>query len=83
MIVRVDKVYFQTDFEVCLWQIKSVDKEWKALVENKANAVHALADIGFWRFVPGEYTPLDTGTSKGDFAGFGGNVLFWNGPSFC
>ena len=30
MIVKVDKIYFWTDSEVCLRWIKSVDKEWKA-----------------------------------------------------
>ena len=33
MIVKVDEVYLWTDSEICLWWIKSVDKEWKAWVE--------------------------------------------------
>ena len=30
MIVKVDEVYLWTNSEICLWWIKSVDKEWKA-----------------------------------------------------
>ena len=55
MIVKVDRVYFWTDSEVYLGWIKSVDKEWKAKVENKTNAIRALTDINFGRFVPGDY----------------------------
>ena len=45
MIVKVDEVYLWADSEIWLWWIKSVDKEWKAWVENRANAIHALTDI--------------------------------------
>ena len=55
MIVKVDRVYFWTDSEIYLGWIKSVDKEWKANVENKTNAIRALTDINLGRFVPGDY----------------------------
>ena len=45
MIVKVDEVYFWTDSEICLCWIKSVDKELKAWVENRTNAIRALTDI--------------------------------------
>ena len=67
MIVKVDKVYFWTDSEICLWWIKSVDKEWKAWVENRTNAIRTLTDIDIWRFVPGDRNPSDIATRKGDF----------------
>ena len=82
MIVKVDEVYFWTDSEVCLWWIKSVDKEWKVWVEYRTNAIRALTDIDLWRFVPGDCNPSDIATRKGDFVDLGKNALFWNGPSF-
>ena len=82
MIVKVDEVYFWTDSEICLCWIKSVDKEWKAWVENRANAIRSLTDIDLWRFVPGDCNPSDIATRKGDFVDLGSNALFWNGPSF-
>ena len=82
MIVKVDEVYFWTDSEICLWWIKSVDKEWKAWVENRTNATLALTDIDLRQFVPGDCNPSDIATRKGDFVDLGSNALFWNGPSF-
>ena len=82
MIVKINGVYFWTDSEICPWWIKSVDKKGKAWVENRINAIRALADIDLWRFVPGDCNPSDIGTRKGDFVDLGSNVLFWNGPSF-
>ena len=82
MIVKVDEVYFWTDSEICLCWIKSVNKEWKAWVDNRANAIRSLTDIDLWRFVPGDCNPSDIATRKGDFVDLGSNALFWNGPSF-
>ena len=62
--------------------IKSVNKEWKAWVENRANAIRSLTDIDLWRFVPGDCNPSDIATRKGDFVDLASNALFWNGPSF-
>ena len=82
MIVKVDEVYFWTDSEICLWWIKSVDKEWKAWLENRTNAIRALTDMGLWRVVPDDCNPSDIATRKGDFVDLGSNALFWHGPSF-
>ena len=82
MIVKVDEVYFWTDSEIFLCWIKSVDKEWKVWVENRANAIRSLTDIDLWRFVPGDCNPSDIATRNGDFVDLGINALFWNGPSF-
>ena len=82
MIVKVDEVNFWTDSEICLWWIKSIDKEWKVWVEHRTNAIRALTDIDLWRFVPGDCNPSDIATRKGDIVDLGGNALFWNGPSF-
>ena len=57
MIVKIDEVYFWTDSEICLWWIKSVDKERKDRLENRTNAIRALTDIDLWRFVPGDCNP--------------------------
>ena len=67
MILKVDEVYFWTDSEICVWWIKSVDKEWKAWMENKTNAIRALTNIDLRRFVPGDCNPSDIGTRKGVF----------------
>ena len=67
MILKVDEVYFWTDCEICVWWIKSVDKEWKAWMENKTNAIRALTNIDLRRFVPGDCNPSDIGTRKGVF----------------
>ena len=82
MIVKVDAVYFWKDSEICLWWIKSVDKEWKAWMENRTNAIRALTDIDLWRFVLGDCNPSDIATRKGDFVDLGSNALFWNGPCY-
>ena len=82
MIMKVDEVYFWTDSEIFLWWIKSVDKEQKAWIDNRTNAIRALTDIDSWRFVPGDCNTSDIGTRKGDFVDLGSNVLFWNGPFF-
>ena len=80
--VKVDEVYFWTNSEICLWWIKSVDKELKAWIESRANDILTLTDIDLWRLVPGDCNPPDTGSRKGDLADLGSNVFFWNGPSF-
>lgn len=61
--------------------IKTVDKEWKAWVENRTNVIHALTKIDLWIFVCGECNSSDIGTRKGDLVGLGSNVLGWNGLS--
>ena len=48
MIVKVDEVYFLTESEICDWWTKSVDKDWKAWVEHRTNAIRALTDIDIW-----------------------------------
>ena len=65
MILMVDMVYFWTDSEICLWWIKSVDRGWKAWVESRTNAIHALTNIDSWRLVSGEYNSSDIGIRKG------------------
>ena len=82
MIVKVDAVYFWKDSDMCLWWIKSVDKERKAWMENRTNAIRALTDIDLWRFVLGDCNPSDIATRKGDFVDLGSNALFWNGPYY-
>ena len=68
--MKVDEVYFWTDSKICHWWIKFADKEWKAWVENDTNAIRALTDINFWRFVSGDCNPSDIGTRLG-------NLLIW------
>ena len=48
MIVKVNEVYFLTESEICDWWTKSVDKDWKAWVEHRTNAIRALTDIDIW-----------------------------------
>ena len=82
LVVKVDEIFYWTDSEICLCWIKSINKEWKAWVENRVNKIRALTDIDSWRFVPGECNPSDIGTREKDFVGLQSNALFWNGPSF-
>ena len=82
IIVKVDKIYFWTDSEICLWWNNSVDKKWKAWVKNRTNAICALTDIDLWQFVPGDCNPSDIATRKEDFVDLRSNALFWNGLSF-
>ena len=67
MTAKDDEVFFLNDSGICLCWIKSVDKEWKAWVENKTNAIRVLTDLGLWRSLPGGCNPLDSATRKGEF----------------
>ena len=81
MIVKVDELCFWTNSEMFFFcWIKSVHKGSKAWVENRANNICALTDIGLLWFVQGDCNPWDIGTRKGDFVDLGSNVLFLSRP---
>ena len=79
--INMTKVFCWSDSKVALWWIKSVNKKWKVLVENRLSEIRENIGIDCWRYVPTECNPADIATRCNKKEKFN-EVLWFKGASF-
>ena len=66
-VFNVSRLFYWSDSsEISLYWIKGVNKEWKAWVENRVNAVRCDSSVNDWNYVPGNLNPADIPTREGN-----------------
>ena len=58
--VYISDHFYWTSSTVCIWWIKTFDKEYKTFVQNGVIKIHELSNIEKWNYVKSNSNPADT-----------------------
>ena len=81
-VIHISRKFYYTDFKVTLSWIKSLDKEFETLVENRLKEIRKLSNYSDWNFIETSQNPADVLARKQTFEKFKNNILYWEGQSF-
>ena len=80
--LRVDSVSCWSDWQIALWWIWGVNREFKQFVQNRVVEIRGHVKPAHWDYCSSENNPADI-CSRGSLASkLVANQLWWNGPEF-